>query len=35
MESHISLGDVVGDSNHEIIQTVGTDLYLIKVLVED
>ncbi len=35
VESHISLGDVVGDSNHEIIQTVGTDLYLIKVLVED
>ncbi|MFW9808712.1 MAG: hypothetical protein ACFFE6_04935 [Candidatus Thorarchaeota archaeon] len=35
VESHISLGDVVGDTNNEIIQTVGTDLYLIKVLQED
>ncbi|MFW9793931.1 MAG: hypothetical protein ACFFEE_06510 [Candidatus Thorarchaeota archaeon] len=35
VESHISLGDVIGDSNYEIIQTVGTDLYLIKVLQDD
>ncbi|MGY5864600.1 MAG: hypothetical protein RTV41_08340 [Candidatus Thorarchaeota archaeon] len=35
VESHICLGDVDGDSNYDIIQTVGTDLYLIKVLEDD
>ena len=35
VESHICLGDVDGDSNYDIIQTVGTDLYLIKVLEDE
>ncbi len=35
VESHISLGDITGDSNFEIVQAVGTDLLLIKVLEED
>jgi hypothetical protein len=35
VESHISLGDIDGDSNLEIVQAVGTDLYLIKVLEDE
>lgn len=35
VESHISLGDVDGDSKIDIIQTVGTDLYLVKVLEDE
>ncbi len=35
VESHISLGDIVGDSNFEIVQTVGTDLFMIKVAEEE
>lgn len=31
VESHICLGDIDGDSKLEIVQAVGTDLYLIKV----
>jgi hypothetical protein len=31
VESQISLGDIVGDAKYEIVQTVGTDLYLIQV----
>jgi hypothetical protein len=31
VESHISLGDIAGDAKYEIVQTVGTDLYLIRV----
>ncbi|MFW9768682.1 MAG: hypothetical protein ACFFF9_00660 [Candidatus Thorarchaeota archaeon] len=35
VESHISLGDIVGDSKYEIVQTVGTDLFLIRVVEKD
>jgi hypothetical protein len=35
VESHISLGDIDGDSDLEIIQAVGTNLYLIKVLEDE
>ncbi|MFX1481972.1 MAG: hypothetical protein ACFFCP_02165 [Promethearchaeota archaeon] len=35
VESHIGLGDIDGDSNIEIVQSVGTDLYTIKVQDED
>ncbi|MHA1950484.1 MAG: hypothetical protein ACXAAO_00870 [Candidatus Thorarchaeota archaeon] len=35
VESHISLGDVDGDSKIDIIQTVGSDLYLVKVLEDE
>ena len=33
-ESHLAIGDVDGDSSPELIQAVGTDLYLIDVLEE-
>jgi hypothetical protein len=35
VDSHIYLGDIDGDSNVEIVQSVGTNLYLIKVLDEE
>ena len=35
VDSHIYLGDIDGDSNVEIVQSVGTNLYLIKVLEEE
>jgi hypothetical protein len=31
VESHISLGDIAGDAKFEIVQTVGTDLHLVRV----
>jgi len=31
-ESHVSIGDIDGDSRPELVQAVGTDLYLIDVL---
>lgn len=33
-ESHIAIGDIDGDSNPELVQAVGNDLYLIDVLDE-
>jgi hypothetical protein len=33
-ESHIAIGDIDGDSSPELVQAVGTDLYLIDVLDE-
>ncbi len=35
VDSHICLGDIDGDSNVEIVQSVGTNLYLIKVLEDE
>jgi hypothetical protein len=33
-ESHLAIGDIDNDSSPELIQAVGTDLYLIDVLEE-
>lgn len=33
-ESHLAIGDIDGDAKHELVQAVGTDLYLIDVIDE-